>query len=133
MGQLNKEQRVFLLEEYLETKCIGEVKSAFEEERNVPSESTIWSNVEKYHVHGTRLNRNARNSGKPKSAKNVEEVRRLLQKNPHVEIVWDYRKPRFSSLPNANFPQRVNLCNLCLLFSKLFNIQRLSVPHERNG
>ena len=47
----------------------------------------LQCNVENYHSHGTSLNRNKGNSGRPKTVTargNVEEVRSLLEQNPHV-------------------------------------------------
>ena len=90
MAQLTTDQRVFIVENFLETGSINDVKALFRAtfpERNVPSMSTIQRNVEKYHLHGTSLNRNKGNSGRPKTVTargNVEEVRRLLEQNPHV-------------------------------------------------
>ena len=90
MAQLTTAQRVFIVENFLETESINDVKALFRArfpERNVPSMSTIRRNVEKYHLHGTSLNRNKGNSGRPKTVTargNVEGVRCLLEQNPHV-------------------------------------------------
>ena len=81
MAQLTTDQRVFIVKNFLETGSINDVKVLFRArfpERNVPSMSTIQRNVEKYHLHGTSLNRNKGNSGRPKTVTargNVEEVR----------------------------------------------------------
>ena len=66
MPQLTTAERTFIVSKYFETKSIPEVLRLFEiafPHRNVPSSSTIWRNVRKYHQHGTSLNRNKGNSG----------------------------------------------------------------------
>ena len=53
--------------------------------RNVPSKSTIWRNVQKYLSSGTSHNRNRGNSGRrrvARSEENVAAVRNLLEENP---------------------------------------------------
>jgi hypothetical protein len=64
------------------------VQNAFRQRfpgRNPPSKSTILQNFRKYSEHGTSLNRNKNNSGRPRTARsqqNIAAVRRLLEQNP---------------------------------------------------
>ena len=61
MAQLSKEQRVFVVKTYFETKKFTEVRNLFRQrypDRNPPNKTTIWKNVKKYETHATSLNRN---------------------------------------------------------------------------
>ena len=72
MVQLSKDQRVFIVKTYYETKKFSVVQRLFRErfpERNPPSKSSIWDNVQKYQTHGTSLNRNAKNSGRKRTGR----------------------------------------------------------------
>ncbi len=90
MVQLTKDQRVFVVLHYNRTGSLLSVQNAFRErfpDRNPPAKTTILKNVRKYNNHGTSLNRNKTNSGRPKTARsevNIEAVRRLLEQNPEV-------------------------------------------------
>ena len=95
MPQLTAGQRTFLVENYFKTQSINEVISLFEErfsDRNPPSASTIWRNVNKYRQHGTSLNRNRGNReekgrGERKRIIYIQAVNEQLQNNPHVSII----------------------------------------------
>ena len=100
--------------------------------RNVPSKSTIWRNVQKHFSSGTSHNRNKGNSGKSRVARseeNVASVRNLLEKNPEnvsarrnglgisrssfnritkFELCWHPNRMHIRpSLLQTDFPQRV--------------------------
>ena len=88
MAQLTIEQRVLIVKYYIQTQSIAAVRDAFRARfpnRNVPSKSTIWRNVQKYLSSGTSHNRNKGNSGRrrvARSEENVAAVRNLLEENP---------------------------------------------------
>ncbi|KAF2358962.1 Protein of unknown function DUF4817 [Trinorchestia longiramus] len=59
--QLTKEQRIFIVGNFLDSNSIQHVQELFQErfpERNSPSKVTIWKNVRKYKTEGTSLNLN---------------------------------------------------------------------------
>ena len=86
--QLTAEQRVFIVQKYIDLKSYNEVREAFRRRfpgRNPPAKRTIQKNVEKFHVHGTSLNLNKGNSGRRRTTRskmNVNQVRQLLQNRP---------------------------------------------------
>ena len=88
MVQLTTQQRVFIVLHYNRTQSLLEVQNAFRErfpDRNAPTKTTILKNVRKYSHHGTSLNLNKNNSGRPRTARtpeNIAAVRRLLEENP---------------------------------------------------
>ena len=88
MAQLTKEQRIFVVSKYLETKSYNEIIRAFRvrfPDRVVPYKTTIQRNVKKYMEHGTSLNLNKQFSGRRRTARsveNIEEARIELQNNP---------------------------------------------------
>ena len=88
MAQLTIEQRVLIVKYYIQTQSIAAVrgiKGRFPN-RNLPSKSTIWRNVQKYLRTGTSHNRNKGNSGRrrvARSEENVAAARNLLEENPH--------------------------------------------------
>ncbi len=90
MAQLTREQRVFIVLNYIQTQSSTAVQNAFQARfpgRDPPAPSTILRNVQKYLNAGTSLNLNKGNSGTRRSirtAENIEDVRNLLQQNPHV-------------------------------------------------
>ena len=90
MVQLTTEQRVFIVTNYTLTQSTTAVRNAFQErfpDRNPPAPSTILENVRKYLNAGTSLNLNKGNSGRRRTirtAENIDDVRDLLQQNPHV-------------------------------------------------
>ena len=73
---------------YNRTQSLVAVQNAFRQRfpgRNPPSKNTILQNFRKYSEHGTSLNRNKNNSGRPRTARsqqNIAAVRRLLEQNP---------------------------------------------------
>jgi hypothetical protein len=81
MVQLTTEQRIFIVLHYNTTHSLVSVQNAFRErfpDRNPPAHTTILKNVRKYNIHGTSLNRNKTNSGRPKTARsevNIEAVK----------------------------------------------------------
>ena len=84
MGQFTAEQRIFMVLHYKRTQSLVAVQNAFRQrfpDRNPPSKVTILQNFRKYSEHGTSLNRNKNNSGRPRTARspaNILAVRRLL-------------------------------------------------------
>ena len=92
MPQLTVGQRTFLIENYFKTQSINKVIKLFEErfsDRNPPSASTVWRNVNNHRQHGTSLNRNRGNSGRKRtrrSEENIQVVNEQLQNNPHVSV-----------------------------------------------
>ena len=75
---------------YTLTQSPTATRNAFQQrfpDRNPPSRSTFFRNVEKYSNEGTSLNLNRGNSGITRAAcstKNIDAVRDLLEQNPHV-------------------------------------------------
>ena len=77
--QLTKEQRVFTVEKYFETRSLDQVVQCFEDrfpERDYPTKMTIWRNVSKYKTEGTSLNPNKGRSGRRRTGRSDENVRR---------------------------------------------------------
>ena len=65
MVQLAKEQRTFVVLKYQELKSFVAVQNAFRRQfpdRDPPTKSTIWKNVQKYRTEGTGLNVNKQRS-----------------------------------------------------------------------
>ena len=85
---LTKEQRVFIVRSYFETKSFKEVARLFTLQFPAtpsPSKSTIWYNVKKYEEHGTSLNRYKENAGRKRTGRsdeNIDAVHEALQNNP---------------------------------------------------
>ena len=102
--QLTREQRVFIVENYILTRSIQNVHEAFRNTfigRYVPKKSTILNNVRKYHEHGTSSNLNQGRSGRrrtARSAENIELVRDLLENNPRVSV-----RRNGSNISNTSF------------------------------
>lgn len=86
--QLTKEQRVFVVKTFHETKSYVAVREAFGRRfpgRNPPAKRTIQKNVEKYDGNGTSLNLNKGRSGRRRTTRNqlnVDQVRQLLLNQP---------------------------------------------------
>jgi hypothetical protein len=86
--QLTTAQKVFVVETYLQRRSFVAVREAFRErfpDRNPQAKRTIQSNVEKYLREGTSLNLNKERSGRPRttrSQENVKRVRELLKGQP---------------------------------------------------
>ena len=90
--QLTKDQRVFVITNFIRTGSIKQVQDLFEQhfpDRHPPSKPAIWKNVRKYRKDGTCLNLNKGRSGRRKvirTAENIENVRMALLQNPNVSI-----------------------------------------------
>ncbi|KAF2353348.1 Protein of unknown function DUF4817 [Trinorchestia longiramus] len=88
--QLPKEQRIFIVVNFLDCDSIQHVQELFQErfpERNSPSKVTIWKNVSKYKTEGTSLNLNKGRSGRKsteQAPENVEIVHQALLANPDI-------------------------------------------------
>ena len=77
MPQLSKEQRVFVVRTYYETKKYSEIINLFSHRflgQDPPNKTTIWRNVNKYENHATSLNRNPKNSGRKRTARSEENI-----------------------------------------------------------
>ena len=74
MPRLTKEERVFIVEKYFETKSYMRIQTALQHrfQKTQPVKKTFQSNVRKCSVkcsHGTSfLNRNKENSGRPRTS-----------------------------------------------------------------
>ena len=136
MGQLSKEQRVFCVKKYYETKKFSVVRNLFRlsfPNRNPPEKSTIWRLVKKYEDHATSLNRNAKNSGRRRTGRsnnNIDLVQRTLENNPdgvscrengvglssatfnricRLDLKWHpYRMKRRHQLKPGDYARRLN-------------------------
>ncbi|KAF2349295.1 Protein of unknown function DUF4817 [Trinorchestia longiramus] len=88
--QLTKEQRIFIVVNFLDSNSIQHVQELFQElfpERNSPSKVTIWKNVRKYKTEGTSLNLNKGRSGRKsteRAPENVKIVHQALLANPNI-------------------------------------------------
>lgn len=73
--QLTKEQRVFVVTNFIKTGSIKQVQDSFEQRfpgRHPPSKPTIWKNVRKYQHEGTCLNLNKERSGRMRTIRTTE-------------------------------------------------------------
>ena len=90
MVKYSKEERVFMVKNYFETKSYDYVIHAFQNRfpnRNTPSISTIYRNVQKYSNEGTSLNLNKGRSGRRRTVRtqeNIDRVRQGLAENPNI-------------------------------------------------
>ena len=88
MVQLTVEERVLLVTTYLRTGSLEAARNAFRDrfaDREPPTKMTVWRNVQKYRETGTSHNRNKGISGRPKTARtieNIETVHDVLGRNP---------------------------------------------------
>ena len=139
--QLTKQQRIFIVTAWFESKSLSQVAQDFSEkfpERNVPNKTTIWKNVRKYREEGTSLNLNRGRSGRKKTARsdaNIAAVRMLLDENPNVsgrrnplqlsqvtfqrickfDLKWHpYKIVKRHQLLPADFPRRLTFCQWLL-------------------
>ena len=65
--QLTKDQRIFILLKFKETKSCKQVRRTFIEkfpQRNSPTKKTVYRTVKKFNKHGSIVNRNKGNSGR---------------------------------------------------------------------
>ena len=105
MGQFTAEQRTFIVLHYNRTQSLAAVQNAFRErfpDRNPPTKTTILKNFRKYCNHGTSLNRNKNNSGRPRTARspeNIAAVRRLYWSKIHA--IWVFGKFRHRRRSNV--------------------------------
>ncbi len=87
MVQLTKDQRVWVCTEMVRINNAHQVRRSWVDHWPgipAPAVKNILANYKKYKEHGTSLNRNKENSGRPKavrSADNINRVRRSLQRN----------------------------------------------------
>ena len=87
MVQLTKEQRVWVCTEMARIDNAHQVRRSWADQWPgvpAPAVKNILANYRKYKEHGTSLNRNKENSGRPRvirSADNINRVRRSLQRN----------------------------------------------------
>lgn len=82
MGQFSTEQRILMVKKYLQTRSYEEVVQSFRQQfpnRAPPSWKTISRNVKKYERHGTSHNLNKGNSGRPKTGRTAENIRRVRE------------------------------------------------------
>jgi hypothetical protein len=90
--QLTREQRIFIVLEFKETKSCEKVRRAFIEKfplRSSPNKKTVYKTVSKFDEHGSILNRNKGNSGRKitkRTEANVAFVRQLITENPHCSV-----------------------------------------------
>ena len=87
MVQLTVEERVLLVTTYLRTWKRHVMRSEIDLQtgREPPTKMIVWWNVKKYRETGTSHNRNKGMSGRPKTARtieNIETVREVLERNP---------------------------------------------------
>ena len=108
--QFTSEQRSSIVERYFATQNCREVIRQFTIQfpnRRPPTSRAVLYNVRKYQEHGTSLNRNAFNSGRPRTARipqNIELVRQAMQENPRVSI-----RRNGTGLPRSTFNRITHL------------------------
>ena len=81
MPQFTVDQRTFLIENCFKTQSINKVIRLFEgrfPDRNPPSASTVWRNVNKYRQYGTSVNRNRENSGRKRTGRSEENIQAVI-------------------------------------------------------
>ncbi len=106
--QFTKEQRIFITQTYIQTGSYQEVQRRWPNRFpgvRVPCKSAIFKSKNKFLQHGTVLNRNKTNSGRPRAARspaNVAAVRTELQNNPRASI----RRNNLPHIPRSSF-QRI--------------------------
>ena len=87
--QYTAEQRTFMVLTYNRTENMAETLQLFEEhfpDVRQPCRSTVVRNYQKYRQHGTSLNRNKGNSGRPRTVRSEEgiaEFRQSILQDPH--------------------------------------------------
>ena len=102
--QLTKQQRIFIVLRFNETRSYVQVRQDFGEqfpERNSPSKTAILKTVRKFKDKGTVLNLNKGNSGSKitqRTPKKIEHVRRIFEESPHCSI-----RRNGSGLPRSTF------------------------------
>ncbi|KAF2361849.1 Protein of unknown function DUF4817 [Trinorchestia longiramus] len=90
--QLTKDQRIFIVSEFKETKSCEQVRRASDEkfpERNSPNKKTVYRTVRTFYEHGSIVNRNKGNS-KRRITQITEDdiaiVRQLITGNPRTSV-----------------------------------------------
>lgn len=138
MVQFSTEHRVFMVRKYFESKSFVAVIEAFRNhfpDKDPPSKSTIFRNVDKYSRDGTSLNLNKQRSGRPRTVRtqeNIEVVRQTLAENPTLstrrnpfnitqssvtriikcDLRWHpYKIHLRHELKEQDFGRRVRFCN----------------------
>lgn len=105
MRQFTKEERIFIEEEISRTGKVRSVLNAWPNQfpnTRLPSRRAIYNIKQKFHLHGTVLNRNKSNSGRPRtgrSANHIADVRRDLQANPRLST----RRNNCPHIPRTTF------------------------------
>ena len=64
--QLTKDQRIFIVLQFKETKSCEQVRRTFNEkfpQRNSPTKKTVYRTFKKFNEHGSILNRNKATKG----------------------------------------------------------------------
>ena len=79
MSQLTTEERIFIVEKYIESKSINHVRQQFSLwfNRKAPSKRTVQCNVTKYRNFGGSLNRSKGNSRRSRSSVTDENIERI--------------------------------------------------------
>ena len=79
-GATNGGTTYFCCGNVFSTNSYVEVRRRFEVQfpgRRPPTNMNIYRNVNKYRQHGTSLNRNSSNSGRPRSGRSIENIERV--------------------------------------------------------
>ena len=88
MVQLTIEQHISVATEYFKSGSLNQVRTLFQQrfpDREPPTATNIWRNVNKYTVTRTSFNRNSVASSRPRcgrSEDNINRVQKLLRNNP---------------------------------------------------
>ena len=136
MAQLTTDQRVFIVRMRMNNFSIVQIQQAFRQQfhRQPPSKTTIRLNYSKYLRWGTSLNRNKGNSGRRRTARNLQNVnavQNILIRAPKTtsrrnglgmtkstfnrisktELRFHpYRIHRRQELKNGDYARRMNFC-----------------------
>ena len=90
MVQFTTAERMFMVEQFNQTNSIAQTRINYQIEfpnGSVPFRKAIRLNVLKYHQHGTSVNRNRGNLGRPRTARtarNICDVQRNIEQDPRV-------------------------------------------------
>ncbi|KAF2355293.1 Protein of unknown function DUF4817 [Trinorchestia longiramus] len=113
--QLTKEQRIFIVVNFLDSNSIQQ--KLFQEcfpERNFPSKVTIWKNVRKYKTEGNSLNLNKGQSGRrstERAPENVEIVHQALLSNPDISSRKKWIRQKYKHI-QQNCTVRIEMASL---------------------
>lgn len=104
--QFSVRERTFIAVKYHQTHSPEEVQRLFAVQfpnaNRIPSKPAIYNIVDKLSNHGTVRNRNREGSGRPRSGRsqrNINRVRRELQRNPNISS----RNNPLPDLPQSTF------------------------------